>query len=108
MKSEIQYPVIERVKQEIMDGATFDTYSDTSQYLPIKVEKINIKIEPKIDIAWNLFSMSQSTEIKMKAESTKPQDHDMFIKDCQIKKETISSKISYPFALAHIEHLIKV
>ena len=45
MKSERRSQVKERVKQEIFDGATFDTDSATSQYLPIKEEKINMKIE---------------------------------------------------------------
>ena len=109
MKSERLSHVKERVKQEIFDLATFDTYSGTSQYLPIKEETINIKIEPKIDISWNLFRMSRSTEIKMKAESTKPEDHDMYIKEGQLKKEPISSDLPYSSlsVIEHQEHVIK-
>ena len=49
MKSETQSPVNERVKQEIMDSALFDTTSATNQCIPIKEEHNNLKTEPNID-----------------------------------------------------------
>ena len=78
-----------------MVATSFDATSITSQNLPIKDEKRNIKNEAEREISRNPFVMSPPfgsiTESKMKTESTTTEAHDAYIKAGKIKKEAISS-----------------